>query len=306
MNKYIYLAEPSGIAQEAINLLNQSGYQVYSSLLEVDLNHLAQGIFVRTYVKLTATFLSQFPKLRFILKAGVGLDNIDTTYCKDHEIVVFNSPASNSNAVAEYIVATALSESRNLDTHKNYLNNGMWRSYEHMGSELENKTIGLAGCGSIGKEVARKLGSFGVNILGYDPYISESDLKAFGIKKMELDSLLANSDIVSVQIPLNQSTQNLFNLAKFKLMKPSSIFINISRGELVDEDALLTALNRGYIKRAVLDVFCNEPNINQRLLNHPQVVATPHVAGFTKESHIRMSLLAVENMLTHYRKNGDL
>ena len=294
--KKILLTEANEIAQEAIKMLQLSGYEVVESSLKIDREEI-QGLFVRTYTKVTQEYLAQFPSLAFILIAGVGLDNVDLGECKKRNILVFNAPGSNANAVAEYVIAVMLVSLRKLPTQMQLLKEGKWREKDYIGEELQGKTIGLVGCGAIGRLIATKLKNFNVNIIGYDPYVTDEALRALSVKKCTLSYLIKNSDIISLQLPLTSETKNMFSMDKFSQMKKESLFINVSRGELVNEKDLIVALEKKAIAGAVLDVFINEPSINKELLQVENLISTPHVAGFTQNSDLQMAKYAVRNFL---------
>lgn len=302
MNNIIIVPELSAIEISSLSLLEESGFAISTKVVHAGRSHVV-GLFVRTHTEVNESFLKQYPNIKFILKAGVGLDNIDKELCQRNQIEIFNSPASNSSAVAEYIIMVILIHFRKLFSQNQILIHGGWRLYEDLGEELSGRTLGLVGFGSVGRELASKIGGFNFHILAYDPYVGREDMSKLGVQKIDLEGLLASSDIISIQLPLTESTRGMFTLAEFKKMTKIPLFINVSRGELVDEKSLIESLSLGYIRTAILDVFCNEPNINPRILNNSKIFATPHIAGFTKEAHKKMSLIAVNNMLNYYQDN---
>lgn len=295
-SKKILVTEVDEIPKEAIQMLEENGYNALNTIGNTDKKDII-GIFVRTYTKVTSAYLDQFPNIKFILRAGIGLENIDLEECKKRNIAVFNAPGSNANAVAEYLITVILISLRNLQKQIQQIQQGKWRDRNYIGEELQHKTIGLVGCGAIGKILAQKLQGFGVIIIGYDPYVKKEDLKLYDIEKREFDYVIKNADIITLQLPLNKETKNMFTINEFSKMKKTSTFINVSRGELVNEEDLITALKQHIISAAILDVFINEPNINKEILQIENLLATPHIGGFTKEADVRMGIGAVKNFL---------
>jgi phosphoglycerate dehydrogenase-like enzyme len=297
MNKVILIVEPREIAIESINLLRVEGYVICLPTDNYDLAKIC-GLFIRTYTMATRDYLAQFPNLKFILRAGVGLDNIDLVECKSRNIAVVNAPGSNANAVAEYALLMMLNLSRKVLTQVQLVKDGKWRDFGSIGSELAGKTVGLIGCGAVGKNLAGKLQAFGAKVIGYDGYISYDIMASYGIKKCELDSLLTESDIISINVPLTSETKSMISVREFNQMKKSCILINVSRGEVVSEVELISALTSQTIAYAAIDGGIGEPNINPSLLSVPNLIVTPHIAGFTKEANIAMAVGAVRNFLS--------
>ncbi len=300
-NKYIFLPEPEEIDLSAKTLLENSGYKLTEdgTLTET------QGIFVKTHTILDKAYLDKYPNLKFVIRAGVGLDNIDLVECEKRSIQVFNSPLSNSNSVAEYVVLLGLLLLRKFEFQRNAIKDGSWRDKEHIGSEIKGKILGLVGSGNIGKLVANNYKALGVErVLSYDPYLDKETLESFGIEKCELDEVFVKSDIVSLHLPLTDETKNLIGTKYFNLMKNGSCLINTARGGVINENELVSFLEYGGNVNFALDVFENEPNINKKLLSFNNVVVTPHIAAFTNEAQERMSFQAAQNFLEKYKK-GD-
>lgn len=293
----IYITEPNETNPQAIELLQQNGHVVIFELKDhkpADIDVL----FIRTYTKATKDYLHQFSNIKYILRIGVGLDNVDVEECKRRNITVINSPGSNANAVAEYVVGTMIATLRNFFIQSEEIQGGKWRNKEFIGSEIKNKTIGIVGCGAIGKLIAKKLQNFEVKtILGYDPFLDIEMLKSSSIEKCELDYLLKQSDIITLHLPLNEQTKNLIAYETFKIMKKNVILINSARGGIVNELDLVRALNERLIKAATLDVFENEPGIKKELLHLDNLTATPHIAGFTEEADEEMALTPVRKFI---------
>ncbi|MDO8497617.1 MAG: NAD(P)-dependent oxidoreductase, partial [bacterium] len=240
----IYIPEKDEIHPEAIELLRKAGIKIK---YEIEDYAQIEALFIRTYTVVDKKYLDQFPHLKYILRAGVGLDNIDIGECRRRNIKVFNSPGANANAVAEYVVGLMIMMMRNILPQMNRLKKGEWRDKLYMGEEIKGKTIGIVGCGVIGKLVTKKLLNFEVKeILGYDPYLTEKQLLDHSIKKVSLDELVSSSDITSLHLPLTDETKNLFNISKLRLIKKGSYIINTSRGGIINETDLITAINKGW------------------------------------------------------------
>lgn len=295
----VFVTEPDEIDSQALALLRQGGHELITDKGQVESR--AQEIevlFVRTYTQVTKELLAIYPKLAYVLRAGVGLDNIDTAECKARGIQVINSPGANANAVAEYVVATALVGLRKMPQQEALLRSGQWRNREYMGSEIKNKTLGLVGCGNVGKLVAQKLSSFGLKeIVGYDPYLTEAQFADAGIRKAELAEVITSADILSLHVPLVPETRHLIGTKEFAAMKRGALLINAARGGVVDEPALVKAVASGQLSGAALDVFETEPHVLPELLSLPGVVLTPHIGGYTYEADREVSLAPARELV---------
>lgn len=295
----ILLFEKNDIHTDSVYLLTHQGFSVIDEASEDYNSDDIQAVFVRTYTQVNIDFLDTFPRLQYVIRAGVGLDNIDTSECENRGIKVFNSPGANAHSVAELAIGFTIFLMRDVHAQIHSLKNNTWRQREHLGSDITGKTIGIIGCGAVGRLIAKKMSGFELNeILGYDPFLSQEQLSLSGITKAELPQLLANSDVVILSIPLTPQTHDLIKLADMSLMKNTSFLINVSRGGIINEADLVTALNTNVIAGAALDVFENEPHgINQDLLTHNNLIATPHIGGFTKEGDRAICVAAAENFL---------
>jgi D-3-phosphoglycerate dehydrogenase len=243
---------------------------------------------------ITRKIIESGNKLKFIQSAGVGYELIDLTAATDNKVVVMNIPAATTVSVAEHTVALILACAKNLIQIHQSTVKGQWR-IGALGIELRNKNLGIIGFGRIGQEVAKIMKGFEMNLFVYDPFVKEKDIKKFGGKKVDLDTLLKGSDVVSIHAPLMKETYGLINEEKLNLMKNTAILVNTARGELVDEDALYKALNDGKIRCAGLDVFREEPvNVNNPLLSLENIVLSPHMAVQTSDG-----------VLTLMRQNGE-
>ncbi|MFQ6011130.1 MAG: hydroxyacid dehydrogenase [Nitrososphaerales archaeon] len=256
-------------------------------------------IVVRSRTKVTEQVISAGTKLRVIGRAGTGVDNISINEANKAGIKVVNTPEASVEAVAELALGLMLSFARKITIATSTMKSGKWLKWELMGSQLKDKNIGVVGLGRIGTRVSELCLAFGMKILAYDPYLSEEKkqtAKRMGIEMVDMDNLLLNSDFVTLHIPLTPETRHLVNEHSFAKMKGSACLINTSRGETVDEKALLSALLSGNIFGAALDVFEVEPPTTRELVEHPSVICTPHVGSQTKEVHETAALMLVDKI----------
>lgn len=294
----IFLTEPTEIAQSAKDMLNNVGHLLVDRV-DKDIDESIEVLFIRSYTTVNQTYLDRFPNLSVIIRAGTGLDNIDLVLTKQRNIHVISSPGSNAYSVAEHALSMILILLKNIFGHAQNLSLGSWRSKELQGLELRGKTVGLIGCGAVGKHLAQLLLPFGVKMLGYDKYLPSDTFADLSIVQVELDTLLKSSNIISIQVPLTPETTNLIGHAQLAMMKPSSYLVNVSRGEVIDESALFSALNHHTIKGAAVDVVVGEPSPNKRLFALNNLIITPHVAGFTQEADEAIAVDAVHNFLKY-------
>jgi len=246
------------------------------------------GLIVRSASRVTAETLSSPGRLRVIGRAGTGVDNIDLAASTRAGVVVMNTPGGNSIAAAEHTFALLLSMARNVSQANHELLAGRWERKKYVGIELTGKVLGIVGLGRIGREVAQRARGFGMELLGYDPYVSEKVAADCGVRIVTLEDLVAASDIITLHLPVSADTRHLIDAKMLERFKPGARLINCARGGLVDEAALLGALESDRIAGAALDVFENEPPTGSRLVAHPRVVATPHLGASTREAQDRV------------------
>jgi D-3-phosphoglycerate dehydrogenase / 2-oxoglutarate reductase len=244
----------------------------------------ADGLMVRSATQVTAQLLAAAPHLRIVARAGTGVDNVDVAAASARGILVVNAPGANSISVAEHALALMLALARLVPAADQAMKDGRWEKKRFLGNELRGKTLGVAGFGRIGQEVARRARSFGMRIVAHDPYISAEIATSLGAELLSLDALCATADYISLHLPLTTETKRIFNDERFALCKPGLRLVNTARGELVDEGALRRAIEAGTVEGAGLDVFEQEPPTDWTLAKMPQVVATPHIAASTEEA----------------------
>ena len=247
------------------------------------------GLIVRGRTKVTASVIAAASSLKVIGRAGVGVDNIDLVAAKKQNITVVNAPMSTSLAVAELTFGLLLALAREIPRADAGMKQGKWLKKELEGVELNGKTLGLIGFGRIGVEVGKRASAFGMNVIAYDPLISEDDIKQRGAEPVSIQDLYAWSDFISLHLPLNVQTRDLIGPLAFSQMKAGVRIMCAARGGIVDESALLNALNSGKVAGAALDVFGQEPPGLTEIVSHPRVIATPHVGAQTAEAQIRAS-----------------
>lgn len=246
---------------------------------------------------ITDRVLAAAPRLKVIAKAGSKpTSNVDLDAARRRGIRVTWTPGANAVSVAEMTLALMLTVARRLPEVSGRLRAGGWRGYDLLSGELAGKTLGLVGFGAIGREVARRFLAFGGHVVAFDPSIDEAAAAKAGVTAVPLEHLYACADFVSLHCELNAQTAKMINAASLAAFKPQAFLVNTARGGLVDEDALVHALDSGALAGAALDVFAVEPPaLGHRLVTHPKVFVTPHVSAFTHEASFRESSWALED-----------
>jgi len=260
----------------------------------------ADGWIVRNRTQVRGALLAAATKLRVVGRLGVGLDNIDVAACESRGIQVIPATGANAESVAEYVLTAALLLLRGAYFSTRAVEAGTWpRQTLSQGREAAGKTLGVVGFGSIGRLTARKAAAIGMKVVGYDPHIGAGDAAWANARtdRRELEALLAESDVVSLHLPLDDSTRGLLGRDRLARMKHDAVLINTARGGIVDEAALATVLREGKLGGAALDVFDHEPlAAGSPLAGAPRLLLTPHIAGVTVESNERVSSLIAERV----------
>jgi (S)-sulfolactate dehydrogenase len=255
----------------------------------------ARALIVRNRTRVDEEVLAAAPALRAVGRLGVGLDNIDTAACATRGIDVIPATGANADSVAEYVLLAAGVLLRQAFAASEEVADGHWpRAKYSEGRELAGKLLGLVGFGSVGQRTATKARAFGLRIAAYDPLLATDDpvWRALGTLRLGLDDLIAESDIVSLHMPLSSETRNLLNRERLSRMKRGAVLINTARGGIVDEGALAELLRFGRIGGAAIDVFAHEPlPARSALAGAPNTLLTPHIAGLTVESNRRVSMV---------------
>ncbi len=266
----------------------------------------AEGVIVRSATKITADIMDKVDNLRVIGRAGVGVDNIDIDAATERGIVVMNAPDGNTITTAEHTFAILASLARNVPQAHAKLQSGIWDKKSFVGVELHGKTLGIIGLGRIGQHVAKIARGFGMSVLAYNPFFSEERAKELGVVLGSLEEVFAKSDFITIHTPVTDKTRGMIGKDAFSKMKKGVRIVNCARGGLVDEDALLVAIEDGTVAGAALDVYTNEPlDPNSALLNNPKIITTPHLGASTIEAQEGVALTVAEQ-IRDYLTTGEL
>ncbi|MCD6248079.1 MAG: hypothetical protein J7J17_01295 [Hadesarchaea archaeon] len=256
----------------------------------------ADVLVVRSATKVTKDLLSVAKNLKLIVRAGTGLDNIDIVAARERGIKVLNTPEAPSVATAELAMALMLAWARKIVDANLSMKQGKWEKSKLRGTELRGKTLGIIGTGRVGREVGRRAKAFGMKLLLNDIVEIPEFAKEVNSRYVDLETLLRESDYVSIHVPLTKETERMIDEEKLRMMKPTAVLINTARGGVVDEKALVKALKSGEIAGACLDVYEKEPLGDSPLLELPNVILTPHLGASTEEAQRRAALLVVEKV----------
>lgn len=270
--------------------------------------HDAEGVVIRGRIMMNGDVLDRAPRLRFIARAGAGMENIDRTECQKRKIILYNSPEGNRDAVGEHAIGMLLALMNNLLRADREVRGGKWRRKENTGHELHGSTVGIIGFGRMGSAFAEKLRGFGVKMLAYDKYLR--DYAPDHVRETSLEDLLAHSDVISLHLPLDAETERYADKHFFARCQKPIWFINTARGPLVDTEALLNAIDDGRVRGACLDTLEFEERslrglrndapqpVLQRLFKHERVLLSPHIAGITHESYFKLANVLADKILS--------
>ncbi len=254
------------------------------------------GLAVRSATKVTAEILDAAHNLKVVGRAGIGVDNIDIPAASGRGVVVMNTPFGNSITTAEHAIAMMFAVARQIPQANASTHAGKWEKSKFMGVELFGKTLGVIGCGNIGSIVADRALGLHMRVVAFDPFLSEERAVELGVEKVDLDTLLARADFITLHTPLTDQTRHVLNAETLAKAKPGVRIINCARGGLIVEAALKAALESGHVAGAALDVFEIEPATDNPLFNHPNVVCTPHLGASTTEAQVNVALQVAEQM----------
>lgn len=255
------------------------------------------ALVVRSQSQVTAEVINAGKNLKVIGRAGVGVDNIDVAAATQRGIMVVNAPEGNTIATAEHTMAMMLSLARNVPSAYQSLKGREWKKSKFVGVELYNKTLGVLGLGRIGTEVVQRAKSFGMEILGYDPHISEESARKLGVTLCSLEEMLPKVDFLTLHTPRTSKTYHFIGERELSMMKEGARIVNCARGGLIDEEALYEALKSGKVAGAALDVFEEEPAVESPLLELDNIIVTPHLGASTQEAQINVAVLVAEQIL---------
>ncbi|MDP9120501.1 MAG: phosphoglycerate dehydrogenase, partial [Acidobacteriota bacterium] len=288
--------DPSGL-----DLLVRSGAEIHQ-LAEADRGRLAEllpdfdALVVRSTTKVTAGLLAAGKRLKVVGRAGIGVDNVDVEAATEHGVLVVNAPTANLMSATEHTFALLLSLARRVPEADASMKQGGWNR-KIVGVELQGKTLGIIGFGRIGQRVAARARGFEMGVVAYDPYLDAAAAHRLEIEMLPLDELLRRSEVITIHTPLTAETRNLLDRGRLALLPRGALVINCGRGGVIDEAALLEALVAGTVGGAGLDVFAEEPPTDRRLVEHPRVVATPHLGAQTREAQERISIETAQMVL---------
>lgn len=296
------------ISDSALEVFAGTGWSVLkrTGLKPEDLSEIVgeyDALLVRSATKVTRELLARATRLRVVGRAGMGVDNIDVDAATEKGVVVMNTPGANTVSTAEHALAMLLAAAKRIAEAAASMKAGKWEKKKFLNTELKGKTLGIVGLGRIGQEVAKRAGGFEVQVQAYDPFVSESVARGVHAKLVSFEQLLSTSDFISLHATLTHESKHLINSSALAKMKPAAVLVNCARGELVDEEALIEALDQGRLSCAALDVFSKEPPTDFRLASHPKVVSTPHLAASTSEAQELVGI-EIARQVHDYLKDG--
>ena len=301
----VLITEP--ISEEAIKAMKEAGLQVdvkiglnKEELIKIIPEY--DALIVRSQTKVSKEVIEAAKNLKIIGRAGVGVDNIDIEAATKRGIVVVNAPGGNTISAAEHTIALMLAAARKIPQADRNVKEGKWERKKFIGIELRGKTVGIIGLGRVGYEVAKRCKALEMNVIAYDPYIQKERAENIGVKLVDFDTLLRESDIITIHVPKTRETINMISYDEFEKMKDGVIIINTARGGIVNEDALYKALKSGKVYAAALDVYEQEPpDPNNPLFKLENVVTTPHIGASTKEAQLSVGMIIAEEIINMAR-----
>lgn len=283
---------------KALKMIEEAGIEVVNQpditpeeLLEIIAEY--PCMVVRSRTKVTKEVIDAGTSLKAIVRAGVGLDNIDVGYAKEKGVSVLNTPSASTQSVAELTIAYMMALARGIPLMTASMKAGKWEKKSFLGSEISGKKLGLIGSGRIGQAVADRAIALGMTVMAYDPYVTQLP----NITLTELDDVLAEADYISLHIPHTDETHNILDAAAFAKMKDGVYIINCARGGTIDEDALYQAIQNGKVAGAALDVYAEEPLTNPKLFSLDQVIGSPHIGAGTGEAKERVGQVAAQKVI---------
>jgi D-3-phosphoglycerate dehydrogenase len=296
------------ISPKCIEILKKSGLEVdvKTGMKHEELKACISdyhGLIIRSATKVTSEIINVSKNLKVIGRAGSGLDNVDKTAATKKGIVVMNTPGGNTITTAEHTISLMVSLARQIPQATMSMKAGKWEKKKFMGIELFNKTLGVIGIGNIGSQVAKRAQGLAMNVIAYDPFLSEDAAKAMGVEKVDIQELLRRSDFITIHTPITPETKNMINKETIKMMKNGVRIINCARGGIINEKDLYDALIDGKVAGAALDVFEEEPPKNNPLLVLNNVICTPHLGASTKEAQENVAVAVAEQVADYLINN---
>lgn len=300
------------LEMDGIAVLEQAGLQVDNrpGLAGEELRSALQsadGAIIRLATRITADLLKDPGKLRIIVRAGAGVDNVDVLAATRRGVIVMNTPNSNTLSACEHTWGLILALARQISTADAVMHQGGWDRHKFLGVQLAGKTLGIVGLGRIGREVAKRALAMGMKVIGYDPIMTIDRMTSLGLTPAhDIDAVLQQADVVTLHVPLNPETKGLIDKTKLSKMKKGAFLINCARGGIVDEDALVEALKSGHLGGAAMDVFAQEPlPADHPLRALPNVVLTPHLGAATREAQRSVAVEAAEVMVDFFSRGPN-
>ncbi|MFW9912953.1 MAG: D-2-hydroxyacid dehydrogenase [Candidatus Thorarchaeota archaeon] len=300
----ILVADP--VADSAVAKMKDAGHDVVIRNSETDgpIEDQIRGfecIVVRSATKVTKDVIDGADTLKLVVRAGVGLDNVDLEAAREKGVKVLNTPEAPTVSVAEMVIALMFALSRKVPSADSSMKDERWEKKKLKGTELWQKTLGIIGFGRIGCEVARRARALEMEVLAYDVVDIDAACVEYGAERTEREDLLKRADYITLHVPLLPETRGLIGEKELDMMKESAFIINTARGGVIDEQALLKALDDNKIAGAGLDVFEKEPPVDWRLVKHPKVIATPHVSSSTSEAQVRVGDFTAEKVIAEFK-----
>ncbi|MBI3019141.1 MAG: phosphoglycerate dehydrogenase [Deltaproteobacteria bacterium] len=261
---------------------------------------------IRSETKVTPDVLERAAKLKVIVRAGIGVDNIDVKAASQKGVIVMNTPSGNVVTTAEHAISMLLSLCRHIPQATASLKKGEWAKKKFTGTEVFGKTLGILGLGNVGRVVADRALGLRMKVIAYDPFLTPEAAEKLSVQLVSLEELFKRSDFVTVHVPLTDQTKNLINKQTLKKMKKDALLIQCARGGIVNEDDLYEVLKEGHLSGAALDVFVKEPPGNHPLLTLDNVICTPHLGAATEEAQVKVGIETAEQLIDYFIKNGAI
>ena len=255
------------------------------------------ALVIRSGTKVTSDVIEAAKRLKVIGRAGVGIDNVDVEAATKKGIIVLNTPGGNTISAAEHTIAMMMALARNIPQANSALHQGEWNRKKYTGVEFFNKTLGIVGLGRVGVEVASRMKSFGMQVLAFDPFVTEEKAQQMGLTLAPLETVLREGDFITVHTPLTNETRNLIDEDEFKIMKDGVRIVNCARGGIINEAALAKAVAEGKVAGAAIDVFTKEPPMGNPLIEQEKIITTPHLGASTAEAQVNVALAVADQIL---------
>lgn len=278
--------------------IKYSGRDFYEDL--ENFGKYAEAIIAQIDIEISPEVIDKLQNCKIISVYGIGYNNIDVKYAKSKEIIVANAPSYCIEEVSDHIISFIFEFYKSLSSYKEKIRQGLWGvdAMDYIPKRIKESVLFLIGFGKIAKLEAKKVKALGMNVLVYDPYVNDTELKGYGVKSVTFEEGLKLSDYVSIAVPLNENTKDMIGMKELKLMKKSAVLLNASRGEIIIENDLIEAVKNGVIRGAGLDVVCNEPpNPESEILKVDNIIVTPHVSYASKESMIELRETVALNVI---------